>query len=129
VNLPAFPRRSGNLFYGGHLVLALSMCFWRGFESIPGWSAKDGGSFTGSGAGRLLGLATLIACLLCALVIVTQSVRRWRDPRVSLLAVALVLALASRKRVDVFDFVYAGLALAFAIWWFRSERRGAQLRA
>jgi hypothetical protein len=127
--LPAFPRRSGNLFYGGHLVLALSLCFWRGFESLPGWSTADGGSFTGSSTGRLLGLATLSACLLGALVIVAQSLRRWRDPRVCLLALALVLALASRQSLDLFDFVYAGLAIGLALWWFRTERRSTQVRA
>jgi hypothetical protein len=127
--LPAFPRRSGSLFYGAHLVLALSLCFWRGFESFPGWSSADGGSFTGSSTGRLLGLVTLIACLLGALVIVAQSLRRWRDPRVGLLALALVLALASRQSLDGFDIVYAVLAIGLPLWWFLSERRSAQVRA
>ena len=77
MTFPALPRRSGDLVFGGHLVLALAMAFWRAFESLPGLSSEDGGSFTTSQAGRLLAFATL---------------------------------------------VLAGLALAFAAWWFRSVR-------
>ena len=129
MTLPAFPRRSGNLFYGAHLVLALSMSFWRAFESLPGWSAKDGGTFTASSAGRLLAFATLLASVLGALAIVAQSVRRWRDPRVLLLALAFALALSSRTRTGLFDLVYVGLAIALAVWWFKAGRGSAQARA
>ena len=106
-----------NLFACGHLVLALSMIFWRVF---------GGGGFAESAAGRLLALLMLVACVLAALAVLVQSVRRWRDPRVALLALALVLALASRERVDVFDLVYAGLAIGLALWWFRSARRATR---
>jgi len=106
-----------SLFYCGHLVLALSMIFWRVF---------GGGSFAESGAGRLLALVTLIACVLGALAVLVQSVRRWRDPRVSLLALAFVLALVSRQHVDIFDLVYAGLAIGLALWWFRGARRATR---
>jgi O-antigen ligase len=129
VTLPALPRRSGDLVFGSHLVLALSMMLWRAFESLPGYSAEDGGSFTSSQAGRLLAFATLVACVLAALAVAVQTWRRWRDPRVGLLALLFALALTSRTRADLFDLVYAGLAVAFAVWWFRSERAGAQARA
>lgn len=129
MTLPAFPRRSGDLFYGGHLVLALSMALWRAFESIPGWSAEDGGAFTTSSAGRLLAFVTLLVCGLGALAVVAQTARRWRDPRVLLLALTFVLALSARERADLFDLVYAGLAIALSVWWFRSERPAAQASA
>jgi len=129
VSLPALPRRSGDLVFGGHLVLALAMIFWRALESLPGYSAEDGGSFTSSPAGRLLAFATLVASVFAALAVAIQTARRWRDPRVSLLALGFALALSTRTRADVFDLVYAGAAVAFAVWWFRSERAGAQARA
>jgi hypothetical protein len=128
VTLPALPRRTGDLVCGGHLVLALAMIFWRALESLPGYSAEDGGSFTSSEIGRLLAFATLVASVLAALVVAIQTWRRWRDPRVCGLALAFALALTSRVRADVFDLVYAGLAVAFAVWWFRNERAGAQAR-
>jgi len=105
------------LFCCGHLVLALSMVFWRVF---------GGGSFAESAVGRLLALVTLIACVLGALAVLIQSVRRWRDPRVALLALAFVLALASRQRVDVFDLVYATLAIGLSVWWFRCAGRATR---
>lgn len=123
---PAPSRRSSDLFYGGHLVLALAMVSWRAFEAIPGVSAEDGGSFTGSNAGRLLAFATLIVAGLGGLAVAFQTLRRWRDPRALLLAACLVLALSTRKRADLFDLVYAALAIALAAWWFRSERAAAQ---
>ena len=126
---PAFPRRSSDLLYGGHLVLALAMISWRAFESIPGLSAEDGGRFTSSSAGRLLAFATLIVAGLGGLAVAFQTLRRWRDPRALLLASCLVLALSTRKRADLFDLVYAALAIALAAWWFRSERAGAQASA
>ena len=126
MTFPALPRRSGDLVFGGHLVLALAMACWRAFESLPGLSAEDGGSFTTSQAGRLLAFATLVLAGLAALGVVFQSARCWRDPRVLLLAACFVLALSTRVRADLFDLVYAGLALAFAAWWFRSERALAQ---
>jgi hypothetical protein len=129
VTLPALPRRPGDLVFGGHLVLALSMAFWRAFESIPGLSAEDGGRFTTSSAGRLLAFLTLVLCGLAGLAVCLQSARRWRDPRIALLALALGLALSSRQRANLFDLVYAGLAVAFAVWWFRSERADAQASA
>ena len=116
------PRRAGDLVFGGHLVLALAMIFWRAFESLPGLSAADGGGFTSSRTGRLLALATLIVAGLAGLAVCLQTGKRWRDPRFALLGSLLVLALATRTRADLFDLVYAGLALAFAAWWFRSER-------
>ena len=128
MTLPALPRRTGDLVFGGHLVLALAMMFWRAFESLPGYSAEDGGSFTSSGAGRLLAFATLVASVLAALTVARQTWRRWRDPRVALLALTFLLALTSRVRADVFDLVYAGLAVAFGVWWFRNERAAAQAR-
>ncbi len=129
MSLPALPRRSGDLVFGGHLVLALAMIFWRAFESLPGYSAEDGGSFTSSSAGRLLAFATLVASVLAALAVALQTARRWRDPRIALLASAFALALTSRTRADLFDLVYAGLAVAFAVWWFRTERAVTQARA
>jgi hypothetical protein len=129
VSLPALPRRSGDLVFGGHLVLALAMMFWRALESLPGYSAEDGGSFTSSPAGRLLAFATLLASVLAALAVALQTARRWRDPRISLLALCFALALTSRTRADIFDLVYAGVAVAFAVWWFRNERAIAQARA
>ena len=129
MTLPALPRRAGDLLFGGHLVLALSMSFWRAFERMPGLSAEDGGSFTESEPGRLLALATLIVCGLGALAVCAQSLRHWRDPRVALLAASFVLALGSRQRADIFDLVYVGLAIAFAAWWWKSERPGAQASA
>ena len=45
MTLPALPRRAGDLVFGGHLVLALSMVFWRAFESaraaLRGEAAAD----------------------------------------------------------------------------------------
>lgn len=124
----ALPRRTGDLVFGGHLVLALAMIFWRALESLPETSAEYGGSFTSSEAGRLLAFATLVASVFAALAVAVQTWRRWRDPRLSGLALAFVLALTSRARADIFDLVYAGLAVAFAVWWFRNEREGAQAR-
>jgi hypothetical protein len=129
VSLPAIPRRSGDIVFGGHLVLALSMAFWRTFESTPGLSAEDGGGFTESQAGRGLALATLLLSGLAGLAILHQTLRRWRDPRIALPALMLLLALASRKRVELLDLVYAGAAIALAVWWFRSERVRAQASA
>ncbi len=129
MSLPALPRRSGDLLFGSHLVLALALMLWRAFESLPGHSAEDGGSFSSSAAGRLLAFATLVACVLAAVAVVVQTARRWRDPRVALLALFFALGLTSRTRADLFDLVYAGLAVAFAAWWFRSERADAQARA
>lgn len=128
MSLPALPRRTGDLVFGGHLVLALAMGFWRAFESLPGYSAEDGGTFTSSQAGRLLALATLVASVLAALAVAIQTARSWRDPRICLLALFFALALTSRTRADLFDLVYAGLAVAFAVWWFRNERATAQAR-
>jgi uncharacterized membrane protein YhaH (DUF805 family) len=128
VSLPALPRRTGDLVFGGHLVLALAMIFWRALESLPGYSAEDGGSFTSSEAGRLLAFATLVASVFAALAVAIQTWRRWRDARISGLALAFALALTSRTRADIFDLVYAGLAVAFAVWWFRNERAAAQAR-
>lgn len=129
MSLPALARRSGDLLFGGHLVLALSMSFWRAFESIPGYAAEDGGQFSTSLAGRALALATLLGSGLGALAVVVESARRWRDRRVLLLAASFALALSSRTRADIFDLVYVALALAFGVWWFRSQRAKAQVSA
>jgi hypothetical protein len=129
VSPPAPSRRASDLFYGGHLVLALAMLSWRAFESIPGVSAEDGGSFSSSGAGRLLAFATLLVAGLGGLAVAFQTLRRWRDTRALLLAACFVLALSTRKRADLFDLVYVALAIALAVWWFRSERAGAQASA
>jgi len=128
VSLPALARRTGDLVFGGHLVLALALMFWRALESLPGYSAEDGGSFSSSPAGRLLACATLVASVLAALAVAIQSARRWRDPRISGLALGFALALTSRTRADIFDLVYAGVAVAFGVWWFRNERAVAQAR-
>ena len=129
MSLPALSRRSGDVVFGGHLVLALSMAFWRTFEATPGLSAEDGGGFTENQAGRALALATLLVCGLAGLVILRQTLRRWRDPRIVLPALLLVLALSSRTRVELLDLVYVGVAVALAVWWFRSERVRAQASA
>ena len=126
MSITALPRRSGDLLFGGHLVLALSMVFWRAFESVPGYGVEDGGHFTTSIAGRALALATLLASLCAAFAVVTQSARHWRDGRVLLLAATFALALSSRMRADLFDLVYVGGAIAFGVWWFRSARASAQ---
>ncbi|MBK7641732.1 MAG: hypothetical protein IPJ19_01565 [Planctomycetes bacterium] len=126
---PGLSRRAGNLVFGGHLVLALEMAFWRTFESLPGWSARDGGSFTSSDAGRLLALATLVAGGLAALAVVLTTLRRWRDARVLLLFVLMLAAFVLHENVDVLDLVYAGSAIAFAAWWWRVERPALQPRA
>ncbi len=128
MSVPTLPRRAGDLVFGGHLVLAVSMCAWRVFESLPGLSAEDGGRFTTSQAGRLGALATLLLAGAAALGATLQGARCWRDPRVALLSIAFVLALSSRQRVDVFDLVYVALAVALAAWWFKSERALAPSR-
>ena len=98
-----------------------------GALAIPA-SAEDGGTFTSSPAGRALALVTLVASVCAALAVAIQTARRWRDPRIALLGLSFALALTSCTRADTFDLVYAGLAVAFGVWWFRNERAGAQAR-
>lgn len=118
---PLTPRQ-GDLAFTSHLVLALAMSAWRVFEALPGLSAESGGRFSSSQAGRLCALATLLVAGSAGLGVAASAARHWRDARVLALSITLGLALLDRRRVDVFDLLYVGLALALAAWWWKSER-------
>lgn len=119
---PTLPRRQGDLVFGGHVLLVLALVSWRTFESIPGLSARDGGGFTSSPAGRLLALATLLGACAASAVVVVQTARHWREPRLLALAVIGTLSFAMRTGIDVFDLCYAALAIGCGAWWFKHER-------
>ena len=122
VSRSPLPPREGDLCFASHLVLAVAMSAWRVFEALPGLSSETGGRFTTSALGRACALATLLLAGAAGLGALVVAVRRWRDARVLALSIAWLLAFSARRRVDVFDLVYVGLALALAAWWWKRER-------
>lgn len=126
---PRDDQRTSQLL-GGHVILAASWIGWRLLESTPGQSSAWGGTFAPSTAGRALALATLLACVLSACVVLVRTAACWRDPRASGLLVALLAAVPARGGVDVFDLAYVGLVALVSVAWFdgrwRRERRSAR---
>ena len=114
--------RRRDWIYGGHLALAASMVAWRLLAATPGISSLQGGGVEGSPFGRMLALATLLAGVVLLFVVGAGSIARWRDPRTSLLAVLLVLALGHRDVLDLFDWAYLAALALLAGWWFGRDR-------
>ena len=114
--------RSGDLLHGAHLVLAALYAVWTAIERTPGLASSSGAVWISSPLGRGV---TLVTELLAVVALACVAVQSWRARavwRTWILALALGLALAWRKDVDVFDLVYVALALVLGLWWFREER-------
>lgn len=102
------------------------MALWRVLESSPALQGAAGLPFSSTNLGRGLAFTGLVLSVLAIGLIVRESLRRWRNWRVWLPALLLLAALWRRERVELVDLVYAGVAIALAVWWFTHERRLAQ---
>ena len=114
--------RRGDRIHLGHVFLAGSMAFWRLLAATPELAAARGGVFEPSAFGRALALATLLGGVFVLGVVLVGSAAQWRDARTSGLALLLVLALASRRELGVFDLAYLVLAAVLAVLWFHDGR-------
>ncbi|MBK7875702.1 MAG: hypothetical protein IPJ77_08120 [Planctomycetes bacterium] len=124
-------RRSlarGDRLHVAHLVLVATMAVWRGALATPALAADQGATWTSSPLGRALALASVLVGVAALAVAVATTLKLRTDRAAWALLAAMVLALAWRERVDVFDLVYGALALALGAYWFR-ERRGALAEA
>lgn len=114
----------GDRVHAAHLVLCATFALWRGTQSTPALSAVEGATWPTSTIGRALALASTLLCVAALATAVVTTLQMKRDRSAWALLAAMTLALAWRDAVDVFDLVYAALALALGVYWFR-ERRAA----
>lgn len=116
-------RASTDRLLGSHAALAAWMALWRVLEASPALQGAAGLPFSSTTGGRALAYAGLVLCVLAVGLIVRESLQRWRNWRVWLPALLLIGALVRRERVEALDLIYAGVAIALAVWWFTHERR------
>ncbi|MBI5365159.1 MAG: hypothetical protein HZA53_18420 [Planctomycetes bacterium] len=114
----------GDRVHASHLVLCATFALWRGTQATPALSAEEGATWPASTPGRALALASTLVCIGALATAVVTTLQMKRDRSAWALLAAMTLALAWRDAVDVFDLVYAALALALGAYWFR-ERRAA----
>lgn len=119
-------RASTDRLLGSHAALAVWMALWRVLEASPALQGAGGLPFASTSLGRGLAFTALLLSVLAMGVIARESLPRWRNWRVWLLALLLIGALWRRERVELLDLVYAGVAIALAVWWFTHERRLAR---
>lgn len=112
----------GDRLHTAHLVLCGAFALWRGIEATPSLSSVEGATWSSTALGRAFALVTMLCCLAALATIVVTTLRSRRDPGAWALFAALLLALAWRGSIDVFDLVYGGMALAFGAYWFRERR-------
>lgn len=115
--------RRGNALHLAHLLLCADLALWRATQSTPSLAALHGAQWVSSGPGRALALASELVGVTALAVAVVTTFRAGRDARAWTLLAALVLALAWRAEVDVFDLAYAALSLGLGAWWYRIRRR------
>ena len=109
-------------YFAAQLVLVLSLILWRGLEASPRVSTLDGGQFAASTGGRVLAFVCLALSTIALVQVAWTTWKRWRDLEIAALALLLVLSLAWRRDIDVFDLLYAASASAAALTWFFFRR-------
>lgn len=117
--------RRGNALHLAHLALCADLALWRATQATPSLAAVHGAAWVSSGPGRSLAFASElvgVAALAIAVVTTLRAGGPSRDGRAWLLLASLVLALAWRTDVDVFDLVYGALCLGLGAWWYRVRR-------
>ena len=119
---PASALRRGDRIYGGHVLLAGSMAFWRALAATPALAASQGGTFESSPVGRALAVATLFGSVVVLVVLARLSFAQWRDPRTSALLVLFAASIAWRGPIDAFDLAYLALVAVLATAWFATRR-------
>ena len=98
------------------------MIVWRVLETTPGIASAQGGRFTQHPLGIAFAMVSLWACALSALAAAALTMASWRDPKVCVLLVFMVLSMSWRQSIDVFDVTYVALVAILAVWWFHEER-------
>ena len=110
-------RRRGDLVHAAHLALVATLVIGRALRAL-------GGSFSSSAPGRALALLAMLVGMTSLAAIAALTFLERRDPRLLVLAVLLVAALASRQGPDALDLVYAIAVLVLGAHWF-ARGRGA----
>jgi hypothetical protein len=108
--------------YAAHVCLCATMVLWRVLETTPGIASAQGGRFTQEPLGIALAMISLWACAVSALAAAVLTLASWRDPKLWLLLLFMVLSMLWRQSIDVFDVTYVALVAILAVWWFHEER-------
>jgi hypothetical protein len=114
--------RRRDRIYAAHVCLCAMMIVWRVLETTPGIASAQGGQFTQHPLGIAFAMISLWACAASALGAAALTVASWRDPKVCVLCVFMVLSMLWRQSIDVFDVTYVALVAILSVWWFREER-------